>query len=153
MKLKRKLFVIALALMVVVPGCKKYEEGPLIDLYSKPKRVQGKWYFDKVTINGEDSSSRYRNGMVEFGLYEKDWGGFVWTFNAYTQQFSETNFKGGVWRFLADKDSFQMKFIDPATQDSTFFRWKIKRLAYNEFWLERTDQDVTTYWELWKFVY
>ena len=152
MKLKWMALFCILALLL--PGCSKYEDGPVIDLYSKPKRVQGKWYFDKVIFNGIDSTEHYRNGQIEFGLSQRDWGGFVWTINAWTGEYNENNFKGGTWKFMSNRDSFQMKFVDLYTNDSTFWRWKITRLAYNEFWMERHDKDsVKTNWRLWKFVF
>ncbi|MCD6332112.1 MAG: hypothetical protein J7L89_02455 [Bacteroidales bacterium] len=154
---KNKLFrrlILPLIFLTLIGGCRKYDDGPLIDLYSIPKRVSGRWWFSKVLIGEADSTENYKYGNLEFGLYEKEAGGFVWDRDAYNTQSDPTQLTGGVWRLYANRDSFEMKFIDLVTHDSLFWYWKIKRLAYNEFWLERHDRDsVRIYWKLWKLVY
>lgn len=151
MKVLRSSIIISLVLIFSLSGCRKYEEGPLIDLYSIPKRVQGKWWFDRVEFNGIDSSIHYKYARIEFGLYDKERGGFVFEPNVYEPDLLG-RLIGGTWGFLAERDSFEMKYLH--TKDTLVHQWKIKRLAYNEFWMERHDESSNLiYWKLWKFVY
>ena len=149
-----KIRYLALAgIILFLGGCKQFDEGPLLSLYSVEKRVAGRWYFDRVIYDGVDSTQNYQYGQIEF-IYDtkKKYGAFSWSHNIMTPIGPE-NFEGGIWRFIADKDSLEMVFIDLLTADTTrHWKWKINRCAYTEFWLERTIRDtVKIEWELWKW--
>lgn len=150
----KKLSVLAV-LSLMVTACSQYEEGPAVSLYSKGKRVQGTWYFDQVMYNDVDSSEHYYKGRIEFSLgegAEKDWGLYVWHQDPYNPDPSKMILGG--WEFLADKDSIQMIVMhtDPQLWDTV--SWKINRLAYSEWWMERQLNDTTQLtWRLWKWVF
>jgi hypothetical protein len=40
---------------ILIAGCKKYEENPLINLKNKETRLQGTYYLGGYTINGADA--------------------------------------------------------------------------------------------------
>ncbi len=45
--------------LLLLSGCKKYPEGPLISFRSKTERVSNTWKFSNCKINGVDATSDY----------------------------------------------------------------------------------------------
>lgn len=153
--MNKRIWIILLLIIAVLPGCKKYDDGPVLSLYSKGMRVSGTWYFENVRYDGQDSTKHYPYQQLYF-FYDKEYdgGGFTWNHNVWTQERTDEMFQNGVWRFMADRDSFEMVVYKNMTRDSTIYRWKINRLAYTEFWLERTIRDtINVQWKLVKYVY
>ncbi len=148
------LVIIALAGLSLA-GCSKYDDGPMMSLYSKGLRVSGTWYFQSVYNAGKDSSSHYTYQQLSF-IYVKevDGGAFTWNHNLLATSEDEYPLEGGRWGFVSDRDSFEMITYRNNYKDSTITRWKIKRLAYTEFWLERPLKDTSMRrWQLIKFAY
>ena len=146
-----------LSIGLFMTSCSKYDEGPNLSLYSKGKRIQGTWYFSHVTYNDIDSTEAFQQSTMEFLLGEgsdKDWGIFTWNTAAYSQVFDPNRLKLGGWKLIADKDSFEMVIISDQVEDYDTIQWKINRLAYDEWWMERHIDDTTrVLWQLWKWVY
>jgi hypothetical protein len=152
----KKRIVLVLALLgLLLTGCKKYEDGPLISLYSKGLRVAGTWYFQKVTWGDTDSSSAYHYQKLEFIFSRKyDGGAFTWNHNVLATSQDDNPLEGGQWYFKSDKDTLQMLILKNMLKDTVVLNWGIKRLAYNEMWIERTIGDtVNLSWHLVKYVF
>ena len=141
--------------LVFLTGCKKYDDGPLLSLYSKGMRVNGTWYFGLVQYDGKDSSAHYPYQQLHFFyVKEEDGGGFTWNHNVTAQTLTDELYETGTWKFFSDRDSFEMVTYRNELRDSTIYHWKINRLAYTEFWLERTVKDtIQILWHLDKYVY
>lgn len=147
-----------LAIGLFVGSCSKYDEGPGLSLYSKGMRVQGTWYFSSVLYNDTDSTELYLQSAIKFSLGgegpEKDWGMFTWNTGVYNQVYDPSQLRIGRWKFIADKDSFQMVLLSERIESYDTLQWKISRLAYDEWWMERHIDDTTRVkWQLWKLVY
>lgn len=153
--MKNPIWLIGLAVITLLSGCSKYDDGPFLSLYSRGKRMAGNWYFDKVTIDGADSTQYYRNHKLEFAYYKDFNGGtFYWYKNIYATSYTDENLKGGNWDFIPDTDSIQMDFINPYDGDTLKSAWKLNRLAYTELWMQKTLPDKGTIeWRLWKSLY
>ncbi len=153
--MKHKGIFFGFIVFLLLTGCTKYDEGPVMSLYSKGKRVAGNWYYDRVLINGEDSTEHYRMQRLDFIYFKEHEGGvFVWYKDISASTPTSDNMKGGKWAFISDKDSLQMDYIDLLSADTITSRWKINRLAYTEFWLHKTvKNDVTIEWRLWKMAF
>ena len=153
--MKNRILLILLITVSLFSGCTKYEDGPLLSLYSKGMRVNGTWYFDQVRYDGADSTIHYPyNQFNFFFVKETDGGGFTWNRNIWAQEMSEDLYLTGTWKFLADRDSFRMVIYKNDLRDSTITKWKINRLAYTEFWIERTIRDsILLEWHLIKYIY
>lgn len=152
----KKRFLILIAVMaVLLPGCKKYEDGPIMSLYSKGMRVAGTWYFQNVRYGAKDSTSAYTYQQMDFIYVKKaDGGAFVWNHNLLATAADDNPLQGGKWYFFSDRDSIRMVIYNTKLTDSVVMDWKIKRLAYTEFWMERTIRDtITQQWSLIKYVY
>ena len=151
----RRYSLLILVLMVFLTACKTYDEGPSLSLYSKGQRVAGNWFFTKVMFNENDSTDSYLAGAMEFLLYDgkgKDRGAYTWNKLYGSQDFNPDNIFFGSWQFFAGKDSIRMILLNKEFKDTT--DWKILRLAYNEWWMERQYDDTTRLrWELWKAIF
>lgn len=142
-------------LVIFLPGCKKYDDGPYMSLYSKGMRVAGTWYYQSVRQNSVDSTEHYRYQRLEFIYIKKmDGGAFTWNHNLLATSADENPLEGGSWRFFSDRDSLEMVVYKNQLKDSLIIQWKINRLAYTELWLERTVRDtMNLQWQLVKYVY
>ena len=153
---------ILMSVLFLFNSCSKYDDGPYISLYSREKRVQGRWYFIKVKYNDLDSTQIYRydpTQLIEF-FHNPDkkavWNAYTW--NIYSGSTSTVGY--GMWRLNEENDSLLMattirRFPDDVVSfDTLFYNWKIIRLAYTEMTLERMYDDTTRItWELYKPVY
>lgn len=152
-----RISICVLAIGLFMTSCSKYDDGPGISLYAKGKRVQGTWYFSNVSYNEADSSEIYLSHSIKFFLGEgadKDWGLFTWNMGASNQAINQAQQRIGGWKFIADKDSFQMIVLSERSEDYDTLQWKINRLAYDEWWMERHIDDTTLLkWQLWKWVF
>lgn len=150
--MKSKLFISSVLLALLFTGCKQYDDGPLLSLYSIDKRVEGYWNFKKVFYGEADSSEHYIYQMITFyNKQDTDGGVFVWNHNILATVMTPKLNESGIWTFLAERDSIELAIIDQATSHQTITRWKINRLAYVDFWLERTINDtLKVEWKLWK---
>jgi hypothetical protein len=153
--MKNTLLVAGLLLMVILPGCSKYDDGPFLSLYSREKRISGNWIFDKVTIEGADSTQYYLNHKLTFSYFkDADAGIFKWYKNVYATSLTDENYKEGIWQFIGDTDSLEMDFIDPYDGDTLKSAWRISRLAYQEIIMQKTvPVKGTIEWRLSKSMY
>lgn len=150
-----KWILIAVLTAALLAGCKKYDEGPYLSLYSKGMRVSGTWYFQSVIYGGKDSTVHYPYQQMNFIYIKKSEGGaFTWNHNMMATSADENPLEGGRWQFFSDRDSFEMITYKNQFKDSVITRWRIKRLAYTDFWLERVVKDtITLKWQLLKYAY
>lgn len=156
------ILVILMSLLLVLGSCSKYDEGPIFSLYVKDKRVQGRWYFSTVKYNDVDSTDVYKIDpmqTLEFANSpdkDDEWSAYTWSRNSI----ATSSLSYGLWKFNEEKDS--LKMVNTVTvyeaggydSDTVEYNWKINRLAYTEFWLERQADDSTLIaWKLWKIAY
>jgi len=158
--------MILIAVLFLTGGCSKYDEGPIFSLYSKEKRVQGRWYFSRVLYNDVDSTDAYRLDPMQYIDYvinperDENWAAFTWSHGAGSAVATPPYVNYGFWRLTEEKDSMLMvttikiEMNEPAVQDTVKYNWKVVRLAYTEMWLERMYNDTTKIeWKLWKRAY
>lgn len=106
------------AFFIAAPGCKKYEDGPLISFKSKQSRIVGYWDGVEHFIDGE--AQEYGGGI--FYDIDED-GGY------------HRVFEFGLWQFSDDKERLIMSPIF-----DNFFPYElvILRLTDSELWVETT---------------
>lgn len=89
MKNKISVLIILIAGLIITtnPGCKKYEDGPMLSIHSRTERVANTWKVDNYKVNGSDYTSLvagYIETYSKDGNYSYSWGGFSgtgsWTF-------------------------------------------------------------------------
>lgn len=156
MKKISKLIVLLLGVWLLLGACSTYDDGPGFSLYSKAKRVQGRWFFKKVLYDDTDSTEYYNKGRIEFLMDNtsgNEWGLFTWIVTPSDNQ-TDAVIKLGGWKFNEEKDSLEMVFLANHAEDYDTIRMKINRLSYNEWWMERElDDETMLTWELWKNIY
>lgn len=119
-------FLTALILLNVLAfsGCKKYEEGPAVSLYTKNARIINLWKFQKVTDeSGDDLSADYVGITVDF----KKNGDFLIT--------DGTDYEAGKWELSSDKEDIILENSD----DSYIWKWHITKLKNSEMWAKVFD--------------
>lgn len=143
----KKYITIILALIFIIPAC-KYDEGPFFSIYSKKERIMGNKSFKKVLIDNADSTEKYSNQYLDFSKN----GSVSWLYyadanNTYYSQ--PTEVYPGLWTLDDDKVHLEMQIYK---EDTTIVRnWKIVRLTYADFFLERTDEEGRKIrWELYQ---
>ena len=128
-------FLLITLIAIVMVGCKKYEDGPLISLKSKTKRLTGTtWILDKYLRNGSDETSSVL--ISNYKEQYKEDGSLVRSYNdTKGDPFSET----GNWAFDENKevvDVNNVSSVDWSNQNSTLSTSSITilRLKTKEFW-------------------
>ena len=117
-------------LLLLLGACFKYEDGPLISLRSKTKRLTGVWKEVSVTYKGEESETV---GSVKVE-YKKD-GTLEYRIMSDGRVINEP----GTWEWL-DKKNF---ILEKADSEDEYVGLEILRLANNELWVKIaiTDDD------------
>lgn len=119
---------------MVMPSCRKYEDGPLISLTSRKKRVANTWVINRAYENGREVTHRFEHYelyLTENGSAELDAN---YTVFGYTFE-DETS---GTWRFINKDEEIQFNF-EHSSQDATYM---ILRLTKDEFWLRKLSSDL-----------
>ncbi len=151
MKLTLRIYcLLILATLFVISGC-KYDEGPLISLRSKRKRVINSWKYDVVKRN----ELNVTNGSPEFSIiYSESSIGFgengrFSTIIAYND--SLTNFPvqhDGSWEFSEEKEQIIMFFDAPYPLSGETQTWDISKLREKDLWTEEQFGDNRYYYRL-----
>lgn len=155
----KKYLIIAFTLLILISeGCKKYEDGPWISCRSKKMRLVGTYEITEYLINSIDSTNNIKN-RFKFNIdYEdrKDSRGQKnetrKTISIRDSEKDTTVRMGdiyGEWDFLDDDKKFSMRFLDKRNGIPFDYNegtgpfgtyklsvWYIKRLTYDDFWLE-----------------
>jgi len=149
-------FVLFSSTFFLTESCKKYEDGPLLNIYSKRSRVEGNWDVESFTVNGADSTevlkSKTYYGRYEFSK-EKE-GKYMMAF--YHARYSSSYFKTGHWEFKNDKNDLLIVFNDlsgvavhsmgPYGADNV--TWEIRRLKTTQLWMRTTYNGIEYYLKL-----
>jgi hypothetical protein len=128
------------AIVLMLGGCTKYENGPDFSVLSKKERLSNNWTVNEaIHLSGDGGSFQnyYEGYQFNIGQDEK-----------YTLFFRPNGIgyytEGGTWKLSEDKLSF-------TTTCSTGggITYHILRLAHNELWVRFTDDG--NEWELHLF--
>lgn len=131
----RSLLILTAIIAALIAGCTKYEDGPVISLKSKTKRLTGaNWSLDKYLRNDNDETSSVL--ISNYTEQYKEDGSLVRSYNdTKGDAFSEI----GNWAFDENKeviDINDVSSIDWSNQNSTLSTSSITilRLKSKEFW-------------------
>jgi hypothetical protein len=131
MKNKIQLTVLAIfaaILLIGMPGCQKYPDGPMISLKSRTERVSNTWKVDNVTKNGNDYTSfvtGYEETFKTNGDYSFEWGLFSGT---------------GTWSFQNNDEEIRVIGVDNQSTQTLY----ILKLEEKQFWYYIMDGDDKT---------
>ena len=139
------LSIFLIVLFGITTGCKKYEDGPMISLYTKKRRLSGTWEFAKVTENNIDKTENYYRMFIQF---TKD-GDVIWNQNNdYSNNLD--NIIIGDWEFSHNKERLITKFNEGLDDEFTY-EWEINQLKYHDMKLYRKDGEIEINWDLYKY--
>jgi hypothetical protein len=126
--LQTSLFV--LFSLVLLTSC-KYEEGPVLSLQSRDKRVAGVWEVDYATDDaGAENTDSYDSWEFTF---EEDGTAEL----SYRVGGVDVNFEGD-WNLIDQDENFQLLVGDPLNLFTSDREYVIERLTRKEFWLRDT---------------
>ena len=134
MKKMKKLTIYLSLLLIIASACKKYEEGPLISLRSKEKRLCQTWNLEEVTKDGEaivNSDLSYKWKFHEdgnFTLYRSEQNSGSW----------ETEEVPSKWKWTDDKEAVE---VEGFNAPNYWTHYDIKKLKYDELILELTIEE------------
>ncbi|GAB4423623.1 MAG: hypothetical protein OHK0039_40330 [Bacteroidia bacterium] len=147
MKYAYLLFVAALGLSIVLPGCNKYPDGPGLSFRSAQSRIATTWRVKQALRDGTDITAEFDTEFFEFGdngefrRLETD---FVVSIPPFSQDTVITVIGSGTWEFLEENTQIELfytyTFYDPYNSSVLYRRennerWDIDRLAEGELWL------------------
>lgn len=143
----KKTAIYLVLILLVLTGCKKYEEGPAISLRSKEARLCQEWKLDKYLVNGEDFN------YFEEQNWTFDKNGTLKVYINYGIYDEEAEFE---WKWTGDKEAIEIYSSTKSTnsfiqlihdlkkiQQDDWITIEIKKLKFDEFVLERTENDET----------
>lgn len=113
--------------LVLLTGCKKYEEGPGLSLRSKKARVANLWKVD------------YAYDFKDSVIITSDFAGETWEFSKdgnFIERENGTVDKTGSWEFVSDKEQIKIKF---SLSTDTYVIVKLKE---KEMWLKDAEEEL-----------
>lgn len=136
----RSFIFLIVFVLIILGSCKKYPEGPLLNLVLKTTRIDGAWDVEYFSINSYDSTS-YLKSQIFYGAYGFSKDEMVAIFGApYPYN------KRGYWEFKNKKNDLHIHLEPyPGSPDVSLgpygandVVWEIRRLTSNELWLKTT---------------
>jgi hypothetical protein len=127
---KKLILALAIAIMLNISSCKKYEEGPGFSLKSKIARLTGIWEvveIDKIDMPVDEKM------ILEF---EKE-GDFKFTYEYSYYSYSYAYSYEGNWEWSSDKEALKIDM------DGDIVEWEILKLTNKELWfVNESDQEL-----------
>jgi len=134
MKQKALLFS---AIVLLLAGCQKYEDGPFISFRSKTERISNIWNFRTVTTssgsNISDEYNGWRMAISDDGIFEIDW-----------VLLGQSRIQPGTWDFNDDKTKLIITYENTALEQFWPKSLTINRLKEKDLIL-RSDTDQTLF--------
>jgi hypothetical protein len=138
---KTTITIIGIIAMLIFTECKKYQEGPLISFRSKKSRIEGKWKYSKVLLNGVEKTSDLINAELEFGTD----GTFCNKRNM--PGISNPQESKGTWELANNDLCIDFTFVG-VYGGTTVQRWNILKLKKGELWLDYIGYDSKIEWQM-----
>lgn len=99
-------------------SCQKYEEGPIVSIYSRSSRVINNWKVDNYKVNGTDFTSLV-SGYTE--VFSKD-GGYSYDWSLLSGN--------GTWKFQNNDNEIKILGINNQSDKVLY----IQKLENKQFW-------------------
>lgn len=128
---------------IVIASCKKYPDGPLINLESKKKRICQNWDIEYFSINGFDSTAYLRTQPYygKYCIYDGKDMGLQFTYeNSFNSSLNYNS--GGDCKFVNNSKSIYFHFriyTQPnacGPYRANDVTWEIRRLTSSDLWLK-----------------
>lgn len=136
---KSAALAVVLLLLLFNPGCKKYEDGPLISFRTPMDRLWGVWEVEYFSINGEDHTQEYRDScnrsfLFWYYSYPRMWfiNGLSSSDNISADYFDLINHDTDLFVEFRYGTAVWYEFL----QSPSEVQWDIKKLTNNKLWME-----------------
>lgn len=129
--MKKQLFIYLLLtslVLITIPSCKKYVEGPKFSLLTKKARLTGEWVLESYSVAGVDETDSQKALLG---------ANFVWEIEKDGKYMMRGNIsQDGAWKLGEDKDDIR---FTPDGSPSVTVSYRILRLSSKELWLRYTN--------------
>ncbi|OFY70571.1 MAG: hypothetical protein A2265_11280 [Bacteroidetes bacterium RIFOXYA12_FULL_33_9] len=135
---KKLLFFITIILLLATNSCQKYEDGPLISLRSKDKRLYNNWNVTSLKVDGVESIDEFNekclNTPIYFWFDKKEYKAY---YGFEVSNHSGRLYAGGtaITLVMGDFDDSLFVGFGPFNRNIAV-NWWIKRLTNDELWME-----------------
>ena len=137
-----KLIVFSCGLALLLPSCRKYDDGPSFSLRSKVSRVTNNWNADIVARNNIDETEFYDTYNMVFDDKEDSDGrmGLTWTIKRRDMADSVITAR---WELASVNEQIKLTMTDfPTVGETALLYIDILRLEEDAMWLRfLTDGD------------
>jgi hypothetical protein len=113
-----RIFAIFCLTLFTVTACKKYKDGPVVSIWSRKERIEGKWVVAYAEKNQQEITSTYKDLIWEF------------TRNFAVIETTDTSKRNGIWGTMTNDKDF---VIDYDNGNRSIY--EIIRLTRKQFWL------------------
>lgn len=145
--------VYCIIFVLIIAGCSKYDEGPILSLRSPEKRLLGLWEISELKVDDVDYISTYRvdSIYVRFSIVKYDntfinivkdsRSGSQFSSSVLTLEENKTMMRFGLPRYIAYEQYTEGMYnlVPPLESDND---WTIVKLKSEEFIIELMDGDV-----------
>lgn len=129
MKKLTSILTFMLIIAMVMPACKKYEEGPALSFRSKTARLVNQWKIEKVMEDGQDITAAYVSFQKDLVNEYKENGELA---ISYKDNTGATISYSATWEFSSDKTGVVITTAGVSVTSS------ILKLKNDELWLKTT---------------
>jgi hypothetical protein len=139
MNLTRYCRLFCLAAMFLT-GCKKYPDGPLLNLIPKESRIDAQWDVEYFSIDGYDSTAYLKSKPF--------YAGYSFTVNDHFASYAAgyPYNKTGTWELQNKKNDLYVHFavyfglpdVSVGPYGANDVVWEIRRLQERKLWLKTT---------------
>lgn len=121
-------------LSIFITSCKKYEDGPDINLIPRKDRVANTWIIEKAYADNQDVTADYR--AYELYLTNDGDAELKGEFSVFGQDFLyETD---GTWQFTNNDENIKFDYEN----DDADAEYQILRLTDKELWLREVGAEL-----------
>lgn len=132
MKKKLKLSILSVLagvfVLITIPGCNKYPDGPSVSLRTRKARLANDWKIENYKLNGNDLTSlvtNYNETFTKNDDYNYDWG-------------SSSGF--GTWAFIEDFEKVKLTGNDDQSS-RTLVILKLEEKALWYYYMDGNDRN------------
>lgn len=133
------IILVALMVAMVLPSCKKYEEGPTLSFRSKTSRLVNEWKIEKYSVAAIDVTSQFQRENTDYVMNIKEDGTIVYS---YTNNTGDPITFSATWEFNSDKTGVVITIGTVSVTN------EILKLKKDELWLKYTDATTSTIHEM-----
>ena len=120
-----RIFAFLCLALLTLSACKKYNEGPVVSIWSRKERIEGKWVVGYAEKNQQDITSSYKDVVWEF------------TRNYSVIETTDSFKINGIWGTMTNDKDFVIDY-DNGNRNI----YEIVRLTRKQFWIRNRQSEL-----------